>query len=256
MKIGHLMNIFKTTVALTSILALSSCGVAEAIEGAIQDEVEARATARVAVATTEAASSTALVEKTDSEDDDSDNTDGDGAVDVSGFTDFEDFDDKGEAYQAGITGLYEAINGLSSVAYTDPSTLPTAGGATYDGVMSLDTLIGVMTMTADFDDDSIGGSVTDFIDDEDNEILGTLNIDSGAGGINNSADTSSEYTFYADLTGDLSFEDDAVTVDGAILGDFTGSEYEFVEGSVIGTATDTNTDEISVFTGHFVGAQD
>jgi len=70
------MNLLKTTVALTSILALSSCGVAEAIEGAIQDEVDARNTARTAVVNTvggtETASSAAFVEKSDSEDDDSD----------------------------------------------------------------------------------------------------------------------------------------------------------------------------------------
>jgi hypothetical protein len=242
------MNLLKTTVALTSILALSSCGVAEAIEGAIQDEVEARATARVAVAAT-TGSSTALVEKTDS-----DNTDGDVPVDVSGFTDFEDFDEQGEAYQAGITALYESINEISSLAYTDPQTLPITGEATYDGIMSLDSLVGLMTMTADFDDASIGGSVTNFIDEDDTEISGTLNINSGPGGINSDADTSSEYTFYADLTGELSLEDETFAIKGEILGDFTGPEYEFVEGSVIGTATFEG--ETENFDGHFMGTKD
>ena len=254
------MNLLKTTVALTSILALSSCGVAEAIEGAIQDEVDARNTARTAVVNTvggtETASSAAFVEKSDSEDDDSDDTDGDVVVDVSEFSDFENFEDLGEEYQERITDLYEGIGALRSIAFTDPTTLPTSGGATYDGLMSLENLVGEMTMTADFADDAISGSVTNFIIDDDTAVLGTLDIGSGA--IDRTADTDTAYTFAADLTGELSIEeeDGAYDIVGTILGDFTGPDHEYVEGSVIGTANHTiNEEDTNDFSGHFGGEQ-
>jgi hypothetical protein len=154
------------------------------------------------------------------------------------------------------TELYEGIGALSSKAYTDPTTLPTSGGATYDGLMSLEQIVGEMTMTTDFANDAISGSMTNFIDEDDSAISGTLTISSASdGGIDRTVDTATAYTFTAELTGELSDEDGAYTIVSVILGDFTGPDQEYVEGSVIGFAIYTVSDEEIDFSGHFGGEQ-
>jgi len=130
-------------------------------------------------------------------------------------------------------------NEIFSVPYTDPSTLPTSGSASYNGYIgvTVDNAIdvaGELELTADFASDNITGSAFNFFDRNENAYAGTLEVSNG--GFDRTADTSSEFTFGADLDGTLSNSGENIQVDASLDGDFTGSDYRYVEGTVFGRA--------------------
>ncbi len=144
---------------------------------------------------------------------------------------------------------------IATIPYTDPTTLPAQGSASYDGFIGVDvgnaaTVAGDLTLNANFGSDQVSGSASNFFDEAENAYGGTLDITQGT--VDRGADTRFDFTFTADLTGDLTDTDGAVIeVDADIEGDFTGTDYQYVEGFVSGTATVDG--EPAFFDGEFVG---
>jgi len=129
---------------------------------------------------------------------------------------------------------------LASIEYTDPTTLPVSGSATYSGYLGVDAgelgqAIGQMSLTASFASDSISGNVRNVVAEDEEQLSGSLSISGGT--IDRTADTDIEFTFAADVDGTLTGEDGDFVVDAELLGDFTGENHQYVEGPVGGTVT-------------------
>ena len=146
---------------------------------------------------------------------------------------------------------------VAVIPYTDPATLPTSGSATYNGFIGvvLDNNAGVagdLQLIANFapnaNENAITGSASNFFDNEENAIGGTLTLSNSV--LDRNADTNTQFTFDADLSGDLTSDEGDISVAAFLLGDFTGTNHEFVEGFVSGTAT--LNDETLFLDGEFV----
>ncbi|MCO4848910.1 MAG: hypothetical protein KC448_13175 [Yoonia sp.] len=145
---------------------------------------------------------------------------------------------------------------LQFIPYTDPSTLPTRGGAVYDGYvgMILDdafAIAGEMEMRVDFGQNGgISGSVYNVVDQTETAYTGELAL--GNSIIDRGADVATEYTFGVDMTGSLSANGSTSVVDSVLAGDFTGTNHQYVEGIAEGTVT-TDGIEQTITDGEFLG---
>lgn len=124
---------------------------------------------------------------------------------------------------------------------SDPATLPVLGSFVYNGVLGVNfgpddarnSLIGDMRLVADFDASGISGDVNNFIDVNDVTYSGQLDITGG--NINRAADLATQYTYGADLDGQLTDEDGGqYSFDMTLRGDFFGDNQEFVGGDLAG----------------------
>lgn len=130
----------------------------------------------------------------------------------------------------------------------EPDTLPEDGLSTYRGVLGAnipdgtvegESLIGQMTLNANFATDSISGDVRNFVDENEAIYTGQLIITDGE--ISRDIDIEDTFTFIADLTGDLNSETEGpVNFDTRMRGDFYGDNHEFVGGELIGDITTTD----------------
>lgn len=135
-----------------------------------------------------------------------------------------------------------------ALPYTSMAVLPTVGSVRYDGYVISDllyngvvgnTVSGTLTLNANFANDAITGSATDFVDLSESAYTGTLNISGGS--VDRTLDPIVDYTISAGIGGVLTGADATVyTVDGAIRADFLGAGYQAIYGLVDGTATSTN----------------
>ena len=144
---------------------------------------------------------------------------------------------------------------INTIEFTDPSTLPASGSATYDGFIgiqasNLGEALGEMTLRANFATNAITGDVSNVVTADDEPLIGTLAISNGA--IDRSADIAVEYTYGADIDGQLTGEEGVFVVEGDLLGDFTDTDYQYVEGIVEGTVTLDQT-TFPIISGGFVG---
>ncbi len=185
------------------------------------------------------------------------------ALAACGETD-DDGDNDGNAFESLEARSDALTNEVQDLAFTDPSALPTTGTATYEGVVGLNLesvpdetlqgydLAGELEMTVNFAGagDAITGRADEFVGIDGEEFAGALIIDDGS--LDRDADLSSEYTFGADLAGELTGEDGTSrTFDTEMLGDFAGSDHSHAFGVVGGTAcTDT---ACTLVEGGFVG---
>ena len=130
---------------------------------------------------------------------------------------------------------------VSTIPYTDPATLPTRSSATYSGFVATgvgpDVLVGgQLELTASFaGNGGIDGRIFNISDTDGISYRGELEI--GNGEIDRGADTSVEFTFNADIDGAVRGGGQTVSVDGTLLGDFSGSNHQYVQGFIDGTAT-------------------
>lgn len=125
----------------------------------------------------------------------------------------------------------------------DPAGLPDTGGATYQGIANLTvamdgselSLAGKLTLSVNFADDAVTGSIYKVVDE--NEVLysGTLVIDNGD--LDRDADVLVDYTFTADIAGTLSGGGNLFEFDGDIGGDFVGDSAGAVSGAIQGLVT-------------------
>lgn len=142
---------------------------------------------------------------------------------------------------------------LDALPFTNASTLPAIGTATYNGFLGVGTgdavIGGQMQLNANFESNSIDGDVRNIIDNQNNEYGGTLLITNGS--INRAADVETEYSFGADLGGNLTQGGDTFSVDATMDGDFVGGDYVGVRGDVTGTVAAP--EGISIIGGEFYG---
>jgi hypothetical protein len=140
------------------------------------------------------------------------------------------------------------LNEVQDLSYTDPASLPTTGAATYEGVVGLDfeaipgetlqgyDMAGDLEMTVNFAGagDRITGTADGFVGIDGEEFDGALIIDDGS--LDRDADVESEYTFGADMAGELTGEDGTGwIVDTGLQGDFAGEDHSHAFGDVAGT---------------------
>lgn len=130
---------------------------------------------------------------------------------------------------------------LNTGNFDDPAGLPASGSVNYFGSLFAEVditngAIGAMRLTANFNNDSISGSVTDLVAYDDTPLTGSLDISNGV--IDRTVDVSQNFTFAADLDGDLTDVDgDQFTIAGSLAGDFfNGAEqvYGEVQGTLSG----------------------
>ncbi len=146
-------------------------------------------------------------------------------------------------------------------AISDPGFLPNSGSVTYNGVFGVNlpgeieekSLIGDLALNVNFGNDQLSGSVRDFVDEEEVYYSGTLQITDGL--ISRDAVVEDQYTFNADISGNLEADSGGTTsFDGVLVGDFYGDNEEFVAGAFEGDVT--TPDGTTNFTGrdtYFVG---
>lgn len=160
----------------------------------------------------------------------------------------------------------ELRNEVQDLSFTDPSSLPTTGAATYEGVVGLnlesipdDTLqgydmAGELEMTVNFAGagDEVTGKADNFVGVDGEEFDGALIIDDGS--IDRTADPETGNTFGAQMAGELTAEDGTSwTVDTGLEGDFAGADQSHAFGEVTGSAcTDSACTEVD---GGFVAAR-
>lgn len=162
-----------------------------------------------------------------------------------------------QTFEALINDGDRIADASDSVTVTNPSTLPRSGGAQFNGVLAASAdgfqiVAGDLTMDVDFSNDAnpISGSVTNFVAQDGERISGSLVIDAPI--LDRNANTSTSYSFGADLTGELRDSVDSYDIDGFIVGDFLGTNYAYVEGAVSGIVTVGSTGDIVEIDGAFI----
>lgn len=170
-----------------------------------------------------------------------------------------------------VTGLGGGAEDLLSVwapggvaNYTALASVPSTGTATYDGFVYgelsdedvVDSLVGRLTLDVTFtaNDFAFGGSATDFVDQNDALLSGTLGVSGGT--FNRDGNPASDATLRGiGLSGTLEDSDNtAWTVGIQLEGDFLGPSADAIGGEAIGRVTAGST--AFDFDGGFVAAQE
>lgn len=140
------------------------------------------------------------------------------------------------------TEMYERSEFLP---YSLPASIPTSGSARYQGYVATDiayagvvsnAVIGNLTLDANFANDTISGSASNFVDIAGENYSGSLAVTSGV--YDRTLDPTTDFTIAADIRGTLT-DTGAVTyaVDGEMFADFIGVNHQFIYGFVEGTVT-------------------
>ncbi len=96
----------------------------------------------------------------------------------------------------------------------------------------------------------MSGRVYNVVDADETRYNGELTIENST--IDRGADTRFEFTYGALVNGTLTADGNTVIVDAAMLGDFTGTNHQYVKGFVGGTVN-INGSDLSISSGAFVG---
>ncbi len=129
-------------------------------------------------------------------------------------------------------------NEIDFNSVVDASTLPTSGSANYNGSVFFTTpqsliVIGELDLAVDFAASQFDGEATGFADEKGFAYDGKLEVANGD--INRSADPDTTYAFVGEIDGTISDPDDnAYAVDAFIVGDFFGSDEEYIAGVIKG----------------------
>ncbi len=152
----------------------------------------------------------------------------------------------------------------SPISYTNPSALQTSGALTYDGYLGgvlanaddqlTDSMIGEMALTVTFNNSNVvvTGDASNFRD-EDNAILtGTLVFSGGV--FDRNGDPDADATFTMTANGTLVDDQGRPLVFGTQLeGDFFGTTYGAIGGDVLGRVTYNGSSQD--FDGLFIAAR-
>lgn len=140
-------------------------------------------------------------------------------------------------FQDYVTEIEATRATIENFASTETSTLPEVGSTAYSGVFranldsengtGTDAAVGLLTITALWDDNAITGSVTEMVDGDNGAYIGDLTISNGA--------IADRVT--ADVGGTIeNAASESLTVDGVMTGDFY-SDILYIEGGMDGTVT-------------------
>lgn len=133
-------------------------------------------------------------------------------------------------------------NTWDGIAVTDPATLPVGGAAQFNGVMGLRfqaasgeiLMNGALQLDVNFAGDALTGNASAFSDQASNPVSGVLSITGGV--LDRAAILGTEYTFSANIDGNLSGNSDSYAVSGDFYGDFRGTSADAAFGIVAVTA--------------------
>ncbi|MEJ6397541.1 hypothetical protein [Yoonia sp. 208BN28-4] len=148
----------------------------------------------------------------------------------------------GKAFgQNGVDGL-RIYNASQGQPLTTSQQFPTVAKVEYDGQIALGSVenngvVGDLTLSASFNNSStIGGGARNFVDRLNRPVGGTLTVSPSS--INVNADPDTAYQISPTISGDLTQDGQVRRVSAQLLGDFLGSDAEFIAGEV----SDTNFD--------------
>ena len=128
---------------------------------------------------------------------------------------------------------------------TDPSTLPTSGSATYDGLVDMsaageaETFFETMTgevsgLDVGFGDDTVTGTATNFVTSDEERLAGEVTF--GGGFVDRAVEPNGGgWTFGASDTGGLLTDEGGsqhVVSNGVLRGDFVGADRGLAGGTV------------------------
>jgi hypothetical protein len=129
--------------------------------------------------------------------------------------------------------LSDLQNEAGAAGFFEPADLPATGAAQYEGTIALATnefaseqvaMAGELTIGVDFANpmDAISGAATDFVDDENNRLDGSLVLSDGL--VDRTADPVT-FPYQFDVAGTLTSPADGELVfDGGAQGDFLGED--------------------------------
>lgn len=147
----------------------------------------------------------------------------------------------GVSFDEYVSEALDLDDDIAGLPFDEPAGLPTTGNASYDGVIgaivgagTIDevSVAGDLELTVQFAQNSITGNVTDIVDEFDGRYAGTLNITDGI--IDRDVDLVTDFTFVADMSGNLTNPAGGpVSVDALLRGDFFGSG-QYIAGEVSG----------------------
>jgi len=127
-------------------------------------------------------------------------------------------------------------HGMDTGNFTDPASLPETGSTRYDGIIALvvDTSVlgGDVSITANWRDDSVSGQATNFLDEENSALSGSLAITNGT--IDRTADVDIDFTVVADVDGTLRGGGNNYDFDMTYLADFYGTNQAAIGGITVG----------------------
>lgn len=149
--------------------------------------------------------------------------------------------------------------------YTGLSAIPTTGSADYTGFIYgelantsddiTDSVIGSLTLEVGFNAGgaSFGGTASGFVDEDDNDLTGSLTVSSGT--LNRDGNPANDATVGIALSGTLTDTADRDLTFGSVAleGDFLGSAYNAIGGAALGRVTVDDVDQD--FDGGFIAAQ-
>ncbi len=142
---------------------------------------------------------------------------------------------------------------VARLDYTDPATLQASGNVTYEGIAAAfvadDFIAGEIALTAGFSSNTISGRIDNLTSEVQGQYAGVITIDNGE--IDRTIDPEVDYTFFADVGGEIqSPGGDDLVVDGVLYGDFFGNGYSHVAGFMEGSITGPGGEDF--FDGGFV----
>jgi hypothetical protein len=140
-----------------------------------------------------------------------------------------------EAEFVNLRGLYTTSD------YQDPSTLPiTPGAVSYQGFSSLTlasptpvNLLGTSSLTLDLSKTSgFSGTFSDFVDQNDTSVPGTLTIANGS--INRAGATGTNEALQGVLGGQLTINNNPASFNGTVGGDIVRPARDIIDGEMAG----------------------
>lgn len=157
--------------------------------------------------------------------------------------------------RASATALLTAWAPTNPPAYTAVGTIPTTGGADYDGNMFgelsnasddiTNSVIGALTLEVTFNADGAGftGNARDFVDSDDNPLGGRLAFSGGT--FNRNGNPADDATVRGvSVAGTLTDDAGRALVFGLQLeGDFLGGAYNAIGGEALGSVTVAGADQ-------------
>ena len=153
--------------------------------------------------------------------------------------------ESGAQMRAGANSLLSTY--ADPVTFTPINSVPDTVTATYDGYAYgtlgnnadniTNTLTGAlsMTLTLNGNNATVTGTLSDFVDDADNAVSGSLALSGGR--FDRNGDPTVDATFGALFSGTLMAGENALTVGGNLEGDLLGADRNAVGGKLLGSVT-------------------
>lgn len=146
----------------------------------------------------------------------------------------------------------DLLDAATSAGTTPVDNIPDTGSATYDGTLFLtlqdgseDGVIGQAQMVSNFATDSITGNADNFYDLEGNATAGSLTLEDG--GFDRVVGLVS-----GEMNGNVTFAEGAMDVETAVVGNFSGTDADYLSGVLVGEAAPTGADDIGVVGGFYL----